>query len=47
LGDETIEQAVQGAQETIAAVGAARAEVTIPNCAVVAGQEAVEEETEE
>ena len=47
-GDETIEEAVQGAAESVAAVGAARAEVgTIPNCAVVAGQEAVEEETEE
>jgi uncharacterized protein YqeY len=46
--DETIEEAVQGAAETIAAVGTARADVgTIPNCAVVAGQEAVEEETEE
>jgi hypothetical protein len=47
-GDETIEEAVQGAAEAVAAVGAARAEVgTIPNCAVVAGQEAVDEETEE
>jgi hypothetical protein len=47
-GDETIEEAVQGAATTIAAVGAARADVgTIPNCAVVAGQEAVEEETAE
>jgi hypothetical protein len=47
-GDETIEQAVQGAASAVAAVGTARAEVgTIPNCAVVAGQEAVEEETEE
>jgi hypothetical protein len=47
-GDETIEEAVQGAAATISAVAAARTDVaTIPNCAVVAGQEAVEEETEE
>lgn len=47
-GDETLEEAAQGAAEAVAAVGAARAEVgTIPNCAVVAGQEAVQEETEE
>jgi hypothetical protein len=47
-GDETIEEAVQGAAAAVTAVGTARAEVgTIPNCAVVAGQEAVEEETEE
>jgi hypothetical protein len=47
-GDETIEEALLGAAETVAAVGVARAEVgTVPNCAVVAGQEAVEEETEE
>ena len=47
-GDETIEEAVQGAASAVAAIGTARAEVgTIPNCAVVAGQEAVEEEAEE
>jgi hypothetical protein len=47
-GDETIEEALQGAAAAVAAVTTARAEVgTIPNCAVVAGQEAVEEETEE
>jgi hypothetical protein len=46
-GDETIDQAVQGAAEAVAAVGVARADVgTIPNCAVVAGQEAVDEEAE-
>jgi hypothetical protein len=47
-GDETIEEALQGAAATVAAVSGARADIgTIPNCAVVAGQEAVEEETEE
>jgi hypothetical protein len=47
-GDETVEEAVQGAGTAIAAVVSARAAIgTIPNCAVVAGQEAVEEETEE
>jgi hypothetical protein len=47
-GDETIEEAMQGAASAIAAVGAAREQVgTIPNCAIVAGQEAVDEEAEE
>jgi hypothetical protein len=47
-GDETIEEALQGADAAVAAVGSARAEVgTTPNCAVVAGQEAVDEEAEE
>jgi hypothetical protein len=46
-GDETIEAAVQGAAAAIGSVGTAREQVgVIPNCAVVAGQEAVEEEPE-
>jgi hypothetical protein len=46
--DQTIEEVVLGAGTAIAAVASARAEVgTIPNCAVVAGQEAAEEEAEE
>jgi hypothetical protein len=46
-GDETMEQAVQGAGAAIVAVGEARDDVgTIPNCAVVAGQQAAQEEAE-
>ena len=46
-GDETVEEAVQGAGTAIAAVASARDEVgTIPNCAVVAGQQAAQEEAE-
>lgn len=41
--DQTIEEVVQGAGAAIAAVASAREEIgTIPNCAVVAGQEADE-----
>jgi hypothetical protein len=44
-GDATIEQAVQGAGAAVAAVAIARDDVgTIPNCAVVAGQQAAQEE---
>jgi hypothetical protein len=47
-GDETIEAVVQGAGDAIAAVDAAHAQVgTIPNCAVVAGQQQAAEETED
>jgi hypothetical protein len=47
-GDETVEEAVQGAGTAIEAVATARAAIgTIPNCAVVAGQEVAEEEAEE
>jgi hypothetical protein len=47
-GDESMEVAVQGAGAAIAAVASARDEVgTIPNCAVVAGQQAAQEEAEE
>ena len=46
-GDETIEEAVQGAGAAIGAVTSARDEIgTIPNCAVVAGQQAAQEEAE-
>ena len=46
--DQTIEEVVEGAGASIAAVVSARAEIgTIPNCAVVAGQEAAEEEADE
>ena len=46
-GDETVEEAVQGAGTAIAAIASARDEVgTIPNCAVVAGQQAAQEEAE-
>ncbi len=39
---------MQGAAATVGAVSAAQADVgTIPNCAVVAGQEVVEEEEAE
>ena len=47
-GDETLEEAVQGAGEAIEAVGSARDAIgTLPNCAVVAGQQAAQEEMEE
>lgn len=46
-GDETVEEAVLGAGAAIGAVASARDEVgTIPNCAVVAGQQAAQEEAE-
>jgi hypothetical protein len=46
-GDETIDAALQGAGAAIAGVASARDEVgTIPNCAVVAGQQAAQEEAE-
>jgi len=47
-GDQTMEEVVQGAGGAIAAVGDARSSVgTIPNCAVVAGQEIAEQEAED
>jgi hypothetical protein len=47
-GDETMEAVVQGAGDAVAAVGVAHADVgTIPNCAVVAGEQQAEEEAED
>lgn len=46
-GEETVGEAVQGAGAAIAAVASARDDIgTIPNCAVVAGQQAAQEEAE-
>lgn len=47
-GDTTMEEVVQGAGDAVAAVGVAHADVgTIPNCAVVAGQQQAAEEAED